>query len=167
MRYSQIFKPDLFLSFLYNTDTSGMVKTARKAKSIPLSLGCKSLVSCMMQPSKPHKLWLQCREGCFHNSIHTAASAEAGKQSNPSHKARAHCWLRAVQANMLRGTVTFPVPPMRTYQAVSCSVSCKPSCCTQRDPKFSCLHYGSVSLAQAISAWECLWSKYRVLADRR
>lgn len=37
---NQIFMPDLFLSLLYNSDTSGMVKTARKAKSIPLSLGC-------------------------------------------------------------------------------------------------------------------------------
>lgn len=37
---NQIFMPDLFLSMLYNSDTSGMVKTARKAKSIPLSLGC-------------------------------------------------------------------------------------------------------------------------------
>lgn len=112
-----------------------MVKTARKTKSIPLSLGCNQKYHAWWNTTNPTGSGYSVQtEECFHNSIYTADSAEGGKQASPSHKARAHCWLRAVQANMLRGTVTFPftgtqVPHVRPYQAVSCSVNWQTTCC--------------------------------------
>lgn len=103
----------------------------------------------------------------------TASSAEGGKPTSPSHTARAHCWLWAVQANILRGTVTFPfpgtqVPPVRPYQAVSCSVNWQTRCCTcSLTPGLTAYTMAVAVSAQATSAWSCLWSKYKVLADRR
>lgn len=165
--------PDLFLSFRYNTDTSGMAKTARKAKSIPLSLGCNQKHHAWWNTANPTGSGFSAQRDAFHNSTDPADSAEGGKPTSPSHTARAHCWLWAVQANMLRGTVTFPfpgtqVPPVRPYQAVSCSDNWQTSCCTcSLTPGLTAYTMAVAVSAQATSAWSCLWSKYKVLADRR
>lgn len=126
-----------------------------------------------MKHSKSHRLWFHCTEGCFHNSIDTADSAEGGKQISPSPKARAHCWLQAVQARLLRGTVTVPfagtqAPHGRPYLAVSCSVNWQPSCCKPIVTPSLTAYTMAVSVsAQDISAWQCLWTKYWLIGGKK
>lgn len=139
--------PDLFLSFLYNIDTSGMVKTASEAKSIPFSLGCNQKHHAWWNTANPTGSGYRVQRDAFTTALTLQTQLRVESSPAPPTKAeltagygqsrqtrwgaQQHLHLQAHRSHMWGLTRLLLALATKLLQ-------------TQCDPKFS---YGSVSLS--------------------